>query len=66
MFMIKEKSELLAFIESQAKREGAKVAWQIKEDRLHFVKEKKEVSEIPNHKMMNIALNYATELNRII
>lgn len=40
--------------------------WVILGDRLYFVREKREVSEIPNVKMINLTLNYATELNRII
>jgi hypothetical protein len=63
MFMITDRAALLSFIESNSK---GKIGWQVRGDRLHFTKEKREVSEIPSLKMMNIALDYATELNRII
>ena len=53
----------MTFIESNSK---GKIGWQVRGDRLHFAKEKREVSEIPSLKMMNVALDYATELNRII
>lgn len=40
--------------------------WVVNGDRLYFVKEKREMAEIPSVKMINLALKYATELNRII
>ena len=42
------------------------VQWVVEGDKLHFVKEKKDVKEIPSMKMINLTLDYATELNRII
>lgn len=65
MFMIPDQQALNAFIESQAKR-GGRTQWQVRQNRLWFLKEKREVSEIPNLKMMSFTLDYATELNRII
>ena len=38
----------------------------MKGDRVHFIKEKKEMNEIPSLRMINTALDYATELNRIV
>jgi hypothetical protein len=35
-------------------------------DRVHFKKEQKELKEIPSVKMIQLNLEYATELNRII
>jgi hypothetical protein len=42
------------------------VQWLVRGDRLYFVREKRETAEIPNSKMINLTLSYATELNRII
>ena len=42
------------------------MAWEVRGDRLFFVKKRKEVSEIPSLQMIDTALEYATELNRII
>ena len=42
------------------------VTWEVRGDRLHFVKARKELSEIPSMEMINLSLDYATELNRII
>ena len=63
MFMIADKNQLMNFIAANQK---SNVGWVVKGDRLHFVREKKEIAEIPNLKMMNLSLSYATELNRII
>ena len=40
--------------------------WLVRGDRLYFVKEKKDMLEIPNTKMIKLTLEYATELQRII
>jgi hypothetical protein len=61
--MISDKSQLMNFIAANQK---GNVGWIVKGDRLHFTREKKEVAEIPNLKMINLSLSYATELNRII
>jgi hypothetical protein len=42
------------------------IGWEVRGDRLHFVKERKEIDSIPATKMISHALEYATELNRII
>jgi len=63
MFMIPDRNQLLSFIAGNQK---GSIGWVVRGDRLHFVKEKKEMAEIPNLKMMNLSLSYATELNRII
>jgi len=49
-----------------ATNQKSNVGWVVRGERLHFVREKKEIAEIPNLKMMNLSLSYATELNRII
>ena len=61
--MIPDRNQLLNFIASNQK---GSVGWFVRGDRLHFIREKKEMAEIPNHKMMHLSLSYATELNRII
>ena len=43
-----------------------KTVWEIRGDRLHFLKEKKEGTDIPSIRMITTSLEYATELNRII
>lgn len=65
-FMISNQDELRLFIEQNNNKD--KVQWQINEDdkRVYFVLEKKEKKEIPSVKMINTALDIATELNRII
>lgn len=63
MFMIQDKSQLMNFIASNSK---GSIGWTVRGDRLNFIREKKEMAEIPNLKMINLALTYATELNRII
>ena len=62
MFMIEKREDLMAFI---AGNKGT-IEWQVRGDRLHFLKERKEVTEIPSLRMMVTTLDYATELNRII
>ena len=42
------------------------IAWEVRNDRLHFIRERKEMTEIPTNKMINLTLQYATELNKII
>jgi len=51
------------FIESNSK---GRIQWQVRGDRLHFLKEKREMTEIPSSKMINVMLDYATEFSRII
>ena len=64
LFMIKNKDELLLFVEQNNNKDG--VAWQVKGDRVYFAQEKKEKKEIPAVNMIQTALEIATELNRII
>ena len=40
--------------------------WTVRGDRLYFTKVKRERAEIPNTRMINVMLGYATELNRIV
>jgi 26S proteasome regulatory subunit N12 len=63
MFMIQDRNQLLNFIATNQK---GSTGWVVRGERLHFVREKKEMAEIPNLKMVNLSLSYATELNRII
>ena len=43
------------------------VGWEISSDsRVHFRVEKKDKKEIPATKMINLSLEYATQMNRII
>lgn len=42
------------------------IFWELQGDRVYFRKEKQELKEIPSTKMINLCLEYATELNRII
>ena len=75
MFMIDNEAGLMAFI-SQNQQQAAqqeqtssnreRITWEVRGDRLYFVKARKEVSEIPSFHMINLSLDYATELNRII
>jgi 26S proteasome regulatory subunit N12 len=64
MFMIPDQKELLQFIARNNMEET--IGWEVRGDRLYFVKERKEIDSIPATKMINHALEYATELNRII
>ena len=64
MLMMTEQSELQAFITANNNKDG--IEWVVNGDRLHFRREKSEVNTIPSKKMINLTLNYATELNRII
>ena len=66
MFMISNMEELSAFIISNDKKDN--VGWEINQadQRVYFRAEKKDKKEIPSTKMINIALEYATEMNRII
>lgn len=54
----------MSFIAANDQKDS--IGWEVKGDRLHFVKERKEIDSIPATKMINLALDYATELNRII
>lgn len=64
IFMINDKDQMIAFCKANDHKD--RIGWEINGDRLHFVRERKEVAEIPNIKMTNRMLEYATELNRII
>ena len=66
IFMIKDQNELDLFIQQNHKKDG--VAWEVNatEKRVYFSAEKKDKKEIPAVKMINLSLDYATELNRII
>jgi CSN8/PSMD8/EIF3K family len=64
MFMIADQRQLMDFIASNNLKDG--IGWEMRGDRLHFVRERKEIESIPATKMINLALEYATELNRII
>jgi len=70
MFMIDDRAKLMEFIkQNQQMDEDQKpdrTVWEIKGDRLHFIKEKKELTDIPSMRMIQTSLEYATELNRII
>ena len=62
--MIDNRDVLMKFITDNNTKDG--IVWEIKGDRVNFIKEKKGVNEIPSLRMVNTALDYATELNRII
>jgi len=64
MFMIQDKKELEDFIRQNHKKDS--IGWEVRGDRTHFIRERKEVAEIPSTQMINLTLDYATELNRII
>jgi len=64
MFMIDNRDVLMKFITDNNNKDG--IVWETKGDRVVFNKEKKDVTEIPSMRMVNTALDYATELNRII
>lgn len=64
MFMIDNENELREFIESNNMKDG--IEWRTVNDRVQFGRERKEFNEIPSMKMINLSLDYATELNRII
>jgi len=64
MFMITDQRDLMQFISQNNQRDN--IGWEIRGDRLHFVRERKEIESIPATRMINTALEYATELNRII
>ena len=69
MFMIEDKAKLMEFIDQNsnlAEEQRARTKWEIRGDRLHFTREKREVTDIPSIAMINKSLEYATELNRII
>ena len=64
MFMIADQQQLAAF--NQSNNDKSDVKWEMRDNRMHFLREKKHVEEIPNERMMQYTLGYATELNRII
>lgn len=64
MFMIPDQKDLLQFIAQNNQKDS--IGWEIRGDHLFFIKERKEIESIPATKMINLALEYATELNRII
>ena len=66
MFMINKQDELMTFITQNSMCDG--VIWRndAQTKRVYFEAEKSERLEIPNAKMINLSLEYATEINRII
>jgi len=66
MFMIPNTAELQAFITQNNMKDS--VGWEVNtsNNRVYFRIEKKEQKEIPATKMINLNLEYATEMNRII
>jgi hypothetical protein len=64
MFMIQDQKDLHQFVVQNNQKDN--IGWEVRGDRVFFVKERKEVEQIPSTKMINLALSYATELNRII
>ena len=64
MFMIDTQAQVLEFIRANDNKDG--IAWTVKGDRVEFIKKKQEMNEIPSLRMIDTALQYATELNRII
>lgn len=66
MFMIKNENELNLFIDQNNMKDG--VGWNVNQSdkRVYFTVQKKDQKEIPASKMINLSLEYATELNRII
>jgi 26S proteasome regulatory subunit N12 len=65
IFMIDSRDKLAEFIQ-QNQQKATRAQWKVEGDRLHFLRDRRETVEIPNHKMINLSLQYATELNRII
>ena len=64
LLKISNQDELNLFLQQNSMKDG--VEWQVKDQRVYFKVEKKDKKEIPATKMINLALEYATELNRII
>jgi len=66
MLMISDEGELRQFIEQNNLKDG--VGWGINnaDGRVYFNAGKKEKNEIPSYQMINLSLEYATELNKII
>jgi hypothetical protein len=64
MFMIESVKELEQFVLQNNLKEG--IEWQVRGDRVWFSKQLEAQKEIPSSKIINLALEYATELNRII
>ena len=64
MFMIDNRDALMQFITNNNNKDG--IIWEVKNNRVNFTKEKRDVTEIPSLRMVNTTLDYATELNRII
>ena len=66
LFMIQNEGDLKTFIEQNHMKDA--VGWEINpnDKRVYFRAEKKDQKEIPASKMINLSLEYATELNRII
>lgn len=64
LLMIDNPTELEHFILQNHNKEG--IAWQVKDGRVHFLRQQQEMKEIPANKMIDLTLGYATELNRII
>jgi len=62
--MIPNANDLNSFISQNNNKDS--VGWEIKNNRVYFNVEKKDKKEIPAIKMINLTLQYATEMNRII
>lgn len=66
MFMITNQAELQTFISQNSSLDGVIWRHDAAQKRVYFEAEKSERLEIPNAKMINLSLEYATEINRII
>ena len=56
MFMIDDKAKLMEFIKQNQQMDEEqkpdRTVWEIRGERLHFLKEKKEVTDIPSIRMI--------------
>lgn len=66
MFMITNAAEMTNFIQQNNMSDGVIWRQDAASKRVYFEAEKSERLEIPNAKMINLSLEYASELNRII
>lgn len=66
MLMIPQQADLVRFIDQNSMKDG--VEWEVNQvqKRVYFKAERKDEKEIPASKMINLTLEYATEMNRII
>jgi len=64
LLMLGSSQELLDFVRKQ---EGREVRWELRGDRVHFVREENQkAQELPKWQIMEEALTIATELERIV